>query len=134
METLREIRTNLSAMPEREFHEKMIVAFSYAVDTHTLYGVPPRSRGPVGFCAVAFLPFQIRTYKDAEGMQFGVTRLMPTEADGSFGHEWFRPGVTITHWTGNSASSHINNSQGRVPAGNSIPGWPGARIAPQSSL
>jgi hypothetical protein len=113
VETLQALRNSLPTTSEGDFHAFMIAACNYAVDTHTLYGVPPNRRG-----AVAFLPFQVRAYKGATGpTRFGVTRVMPTEADGSFGHPLFGPGATITHWNGSAAELYIGNSRDRFPAG-----------------
>jgi len=114
VETLRQIRESLETLSDADFHSLMIVAFGFVVDEHTLYGAPPPYRS-----SIAFLPFQMRVYRDAEHFpRFVVTQVMKSDRNGSFDHPFFVPGAEVTHWNGNSADFYVENNRGRLPAGN----------------
>jgi hypothetical protein len=116
IQRLGELRKKLAAVTEGEFHSAMIGACNSVVDTHTIYGVPPPYGG-----AVAFLPFQLRAYRDEHGCnRFAVTRLMKTREDGSFGHPLFAPGACITHLNWFAAQFYIQESPDRFPSGNPV--------------
>ena len=97
------------ATSETDFHAATLVAISDLVDAHTLYGLPQPYRG-----AAAFLPFELKVYRDQDRRpHFVVTRMMKTRDSFPFG-----VGAEITRWGDFSAEAYIENSRGRIPGGN----------------
>ena len=115
VESLKDLLQALLAqdMPDAEFHSEMIVCCSFVVDAHTIYGLPTPWRG-----AIAFLPFQLRTYRDPDMFpRFIVTRVMNAQGDG-LPHPLFARGAEVVYWNGSSTDSYVENSRGRLPGGN----------------
>ena len=97
------------ATSEADFHAAALIGISNLVDAHTLYGLPQPYRG-----AVAFLPFELKVYRDRDRLpHFVVSRVMKTRDSFRFG-----VGAEITRWADTSADSYIENSRGRIPGGN----------------
>ena len=108
LEALEEAR---QATTEADFHAAAIVGISNLVDAHTLYGLPQPYRG-----AAAFLPFELKVYRDRDRLpHFVVTRMMKTRDTFPFS-----VGAEITRWGDVSADAYIENSQGRIPGGNAF--------------
>ncbi len=84
---------------ELDFHERIIDVFNSIRDLHTMYQLPIPYKDKV-----AFLPFFVEQYHDAEGPQFIVSKLLGKPASP------FKPGVIITHWNGVSIEKAILNN------------------------
>ncbi|PWT92767.1 MAG: hypothetical protein C5B56_01845 [Proteobacteria bacterium] len=106
------LRPFVGRLSERDFHARMIDMFTLVCDPHTLYGLPSPYRG-----AVAFLPFQIRTYGD-QTQHYVVTKLMKAQPDGSFGHPFFGTGAEIVTLAGQPVDDIMNRTADRLFGGN----------------
>ncbi len=100
-------------MDDADFHSQVICACSYVVDAHTVYGLPAPWRG-----SLAFLPFQMRCYRGPDQFpRFTVTRVMKAQGAG-LPHPFFVPGAEIVYWNRSATDFVVENSHGRLPAGN----------------
>ncbi len=107
------VRPQTETLGECDFHDFVVAAFSLVRDAHTLYVKPSPFRG-----AVAFLPFQMLPYEDADGRRYVVTKVMKGQPDGGFGHPSFGPGAEILYWGPEPIDSHVERAAGRLPGGN----------------
>ncbi|WP_202977646.1 S41 family peptidase [Parasedimentitalea marina] len=78
--------------PEFAFHREMIDIFTSVRDLHTNYLLPDPFRG-----RVAFLPFDVEEYFDADG----TPRYVASHFVQGFTHSHFKPGVEVLTWNGN---------------------------------
>lgn len=85
---LRRLRTRISQLSARAFHNEMLSIFLELRDRHTRYWLP-ESYGTF----VADLGFRLEEFFDEGGRGYLVTAV-------AFSHESFRPGVVVTHWNG----------------------------------
>jgi hypothetical protein len=106
------LRPVIGKLSERDFHAFMIDMFTLVCDPHTLYGLPSPYRG-----AVAFLPFQIRTFGDAT-QHYVVTKLMKAQPDGSFGHPFFGIGAELVTMAGQPVDVFMTRMSDRLFGGN----------------
>lgn len=89
----RRVEVENDDFPDDEFHRLVRLVFVDQEDAHTFYGLPEPYAD-----ALAFLPFQVKRYFDANGQQhFIVSKLMPGFAPPLFGL-----GAEITGWSGRS--------------------------------
>jgi hypothetical protein len=107
------LRPHVATLSERDFHSSMIDMFTLVCDPHTLYGLPSPYRG-----AVAFLPFQMRSYTDESGTHYVVTKVMKTRPDGSFGHPWFGTGAEIVVMADQPVDTFMQWEAARLFGGN----------------
>ena len=91
-----EIRPQLEALSDMDFHACVLLVLATVRDVHTSYVAPSPYRG-----AVAFLPFEIRFFEDSKRrVRFLVTKCMATEDDSVFRPAEFEPGVEVITWNG----------------------------------
>jgi hypothetical protein len=90
LQRLRLLATRLEGMSERQFHDELLDIFTDLRDLHTNYVLPSPYAG-----RVAFLPFLVEDY-----WQGGERRYLVTKMQAGFSHPEFRPGVTVTSWSG----------------------------------
>jgi hypothetical protein len=107
------LRPFIDKLSERDFHASMIDMFTLVCDPHTLYGLPSPYRG-----AVAFLPFQIRTFGAADQQHYIVTKLMKAQLDGSFGHPFFGTGAEIVTMATQPMDAFMKRTSDRLFGGN----------------
>ena len=113
VETFAAIQAKGDTLADAEFHTAMMRAAKLAFDTHSIYGAPQPYRG-----SVAFLPFQVRAFRDQLGRPtLAVTAVLKTTDDGTPGHPDFVPGAIVTHWNGEPAVAHILANCDRFPSG-----------------
>ncbi len=87
--SIEKIRKRLIKAPFLPFHRQMANLFVSQDDAHTLYGLPHPFRN-----SIAFLPFQIKDYKDAKGVKrYIIWKIMP-----GFEHPDFKTGVELVSW------------------------------------
>lgn len=112
---LKDVKEHLETASETVFQVGMLCAFSNLRDAHTIYGLPRPYHG-----AVAFLPFQMRCIVDpANQRRFMVSRVMNVGGnDEGFGHEFFREGSEIVHWTTNGIEDHVRRVAATQAGGN----------------
>lgn len=94
--------------PEWLFHAEVSEIFHSVRDLHTNYLLPDPFAGKI-----AFLPFLIEQYSDAQGTHFMVTHV----AEG-FSAPGFTPGVEITHWSGIPISAAVDLNAARFAGSN----------------
>ncbi|WP_326750785.1 S41 family peptidase [Streptomyces hirsutus] len=103
-----ERQTQQTMPPEWLFHAEMSEVFHSVRDLHTNYLLPEPFTG-----RIAFLPFLIEQYTDAQGTHFMVTHV----AQG-FSAPGFAPGVEITHWSGIPISAAVDLNAARFAGSN----------------
>ncbi|MFI8305077.1 S41 family peptidase [Streptomyces sp. NPDC085927] len=103
-----ERQTQQTMPPEWLFHAEMSEVFHSVRDLHTNYLLPEPFTG-----RIAFLPFLIEQYTDAQGPHFMVTHV----AEG-FSAPGFTPGVEITHWSGIPISAAVDLNATRFAGSN----------------
>lgn len=114
VQRLRVLRRRLERQTEetkpREwlFHAELSEIFHSVRDLHTNYLLPAPYAGKV-----AFLPFLVERYEDAQGEHFTVTHV----AQG-FSAPGFAPGVEITHWSGVPVSKAVDLNAARFAGSN----------------
>ncbi len=84
------IRTRLSTLSERQFHDEMIDIFTDLRDLHTNYILPTPYN-----TKVAFLPFLLEELFSGGRRKYMVTKMLA-----GFTHPTFAPGVIVTDWNG----------------------------------
>lgn len=88
------VRDQVDTLSDFDFHTCMLLLFAAFHDAHTAYTLPSPFQG-----TVAFLPFQLRYYRDGEDRnRFVVGRVMATNENGGFDHPLFGIGAEITKW------------------------------------
>ncbi|MFI8497740.1 S41 family peptidase [Streptomyces sp. NPDC085524] len=90
------------------FHAEMSEIFHSVRDLHTNYLLPAPYAGKI-----AFLPFLVERYEDAQGEHFVVTHL----AEG-FSAPGFERGVEITHWSGIPIANAVDLHAARFAGSN----------------
>ncbi|GAA0275075.1 hypothetical protein GCM10010302_10910 [Streptomyces polychromogenes] len=90
------------------FHAEMSEIFHSVRDLHTNYLLPNPYRGKI-----AFLPFLVERYEDAQGEHFMVAHV----AQG-FSAPGFEPGVEITHWSGIPIAKAVDLNAARFAGSN----------------
>ncbi|WP_327281286.1 MULTISPECIES: S41 family peptidase [unclassified Streptomyces] len=90
------------------FHAELSEIFHSVRDLHTNYLLPAPYAGKI-----AFLPFLIERYEDAQGEHFMVTHV----AEG-FSAPGFAPGVEITHWSGVPIAKAVDLNAARFAGSN----------------
>ncbi|GGW65165.1 hypothetical protein GCM10010340_49220 [Streptomyces griseoloalbus] len=103
-----ERQTEQTMPPEWLFHAEMSEIFHSVRDLHTNYLLPEPFTGKI-----AFLPFLIEQYTDAQGPHFMVTHV----AEG-FSAPGFAPGVEVTHWSGIPISAAVDLNAARFAGSN----------------
>ena len=84
---------------ELDFHERIMAVFNSVRDLHTMYQLPAPFKDKV-----AFLPFFVEQYHDAEGPKFMVSKILGESS------KPFKTGVHITHWNGIAIEKAILNN------------------------
>ncbi|MFE1788783.1 S41 family peptidase [Streptomyces sp. NPDC059525] len=114
VQRLRVLRRRLEQQTEETkpvewlFHAEMSEIFHSVRDLHTNYLLPDPYRGKI-----AFLPFLVERYEDAQGEHFMVTHV----AQG-FSAPGFEPGVEITHWSGIPIAKAVDLNAARFAGSN----------------
>lgn len=103
-----ERQTQRTMPPEWLFHAELSEIFHSVRDLHTNYLLPEPFAG-----RIAFLPFLIEQYADAQGPHYMVTHV----AEG-FSAPGFAPGVEVTHWSGIPISAAVDLNAARFAGGN----------------
>ncbi|GGW99448.1 hypothetical protein GCM10010297_21760 [Streptomyces malachitofuscus] len=103
-----ERQTQQTMPPEWLFHAEMSEIFHSVRDLHTNYLLPEPFTD-----RIAFLPFLVEQYTDAQGPHFMVTHV----AEG-FSAPGFVPGAEITHWSGIPISAAVDLNAARFAGSN----------------
>ncbi|WP_354644143.1 S41 family peptidase [Kitasatospora camelliae] len=103
-----ERQTAQTMPPEWMFHTELSEIFHSLGDLHTNYLLPQPFKGKI-----AFLPFLIERYADAQGSHFMVTH----RAQG-FSAPGFGPGTEITHWNGIPIAAAVDLNAARFAGSN----------------
>ncbi|MEU8437018.1 S41 family peptidase [Streptomyces sp. NPDC029216] len=103
-----ERQTEATKPVEWLFHAEMSEIFHSVRDLHTNYLLPDPYRGKI-----AFLPFLVERYEDAQGEHFMVTHV----AQG-FSAPGFAPGAEITHWSGIPIAKAVDLNAARFAGSN----------------
>jgi hypothetical protein len=91
-----QIREQIEALSDFDFHTCMLLALARVRDVHTSYLAPSPYQG-----AVAFLPFQVRFFEHPKDhFRFVVAKTMAAREDGTLGHDAFKVGAEIVAWDG----------------------------------
>ena len=90
IQRLKLLGQRLKSLSEQAFHYELVTIFSCLRDRHTSYILPEPFRS-----SVAFLPFRIQEFFDADVPQYIVTHVSPTVKK-----PHFKRGVIVTHWNG----------------------------------
>ncbi|MFD7135091.1 S41 family peptidase [Streptomyces sp. NPDC059894] len=114
VQRLRVLRRRLERQTQRTmpaewlFHAEVSEIFHSVRDLHTNYLLPAPFAGKI-----AFLPFLVEQYTDAQGTHFMVTHV----AQG-FSAPGFTPGVEITHWSGIPVAAAVDLNAARFAGSN----------------
>jgi hypothetical protein len=103
-----ERQTSASMDPEWKFHAEMSEIFHSVRDLHTNYLLPVPFSGKV-----AYLPFMIEQYFDAQGPRYIVTKVVQGFAPPGFG-----PGAEIRHWSGVPIERAVETNANRFAGSN----------------
>ncbi|MFI6148562.1 S41 family peptidase [Streptomyces sp. NPDC051109] len=103
-----ERQTEATKPLEWTFHAELSEIFHSVRDLHTNYLLPAPYAGKI-----AFLPFLVERYEDAQGEHFMVTHV----AQG-FSAPGFAPGVEITHWSGVPIAKAVDLNAARFAGSN----------------
>ncbi|MBI3270365.1 MAG: peptidase S41 [Planctomycetes bacterium] len=90
VQRLKLLRFRLSGLSERRFHDELIRIFTDLRDLHTNYILPRPYQ-----TKTAFLPFLVEEYSEGSTRRYLVSKTFA-----GFTHPTFKPGVTLTSWSG----------------------------------